>query len=218
MDTPIVKSPGIDRFLWTILTFVLSLVVFWIQNWNSSYPRIDSNHMIVLGIVAYILLTAQLCLNWLRLNHLGFNSQWSIITLIPILNLGLELVCFVCPVNFKEQRRLDTIGKALVISAICAALFLSVSLLDGLFSMGHWRPSSNPLVVASDNCLNFVSGHFALICVVPFSFGVFSLIGDVILIILTVMLFHNFHKVTEKTDSQAKPTDPDSDSALKGPR
>jgi len=82
-----------------------------------------------MGVPGIVVLTiVQLALAGSRFQNMGMNGWWSLLLLIPLINLVPSVMLVVCQPGYTETNRLDAIGK-LVMWILIALIALVVVLM-----------------------------------------------------------------------------------------
>lgn len=135
------------------------------------------------ALLAFPVLAAQSWLFAQRMKNIGLNPWWSLAVVVPVLNFGLGLVSFVSPEGYRRHKRFDYVAKFLMGVVGYFLLLVLVLFGIGLFSMGHWHAPTDPAIVWSMRVLEMTFLYSMALVSFPFMFGVFSLIGDVVLLV-----------------------------------
>lgn len=70
---------------------------------------------------------ASIAIVWPRLKNIGVNPWWSLLSIVPVVNLFIAYGCLVCQEGWVEVRRLDSTGRT--VSWIIGILFVLTILL-----------------------------------------------------------------------------------------
>ena len=63
------------------------------------------------GTIVILVLSFVLIVN--RLHNIGMNGWWSLLILVPIVNLFVGIRCLICPEGYQDTKTLDTAGKVI---------------------------------------------------------------------------------------------------------
>jgi len=68
-----------------------------------------NQEIVILGIIITLVPAFILVVN--RLHNIGMSGWWSLLILLPIINLYIAFTCFMCQEGYKDTKKLDTAGK-----------------------------------------------------------------------------------------------------------
>ncbi len=73
-------------------------------------------------IIWFVFIVCSYFFVYYRLENIGWSPWWSLLILLPPANLGVGILCLVCPEGYDDIKKLDTAGK--VIAYILVGLLI----------------------------------------------------------------------------------------------
>ncbi|MEM7253704.1 MAG: hypothetical protein AAF493_19980 [Pseudomonadota bacterium] len=109
--------PGIGRLIYFAMTCLFIIAQGAFGGW---FVGRIGNSVIALAILTALLVVPTV----LRLRNIGQSGWWSILILIPLVNLVLWLRCVAFPTGYRDTGRLDGPGKVILWSVFLFLMFV----------------------------------------------------------------------------------------------
>lgn len=113
----VIHFPGIGRLLFFVLFISVNIIGFALLFVTTKEG--DRSFMGVLMIVAVFAPVIY------RLKNIGRNTTWSLLILVPIINLIVILPCLILPEGYDFTKKLDKASK-IIVAAIFASAFIGI--------------------------------------------------------------------------------------------
>lgn len=121
------KSLGIGRLYYFVAALFLALIMaFTDLAFDSAEPSRGSAY--VLFVVPLLIEAGRIAIGWSRFKNIGIPPAFSLLGLIPLINLIIGAACLALPENYAKHKTLDTAGKIVYGVIILSGVLLIMSL------------------------------------------------------------------------------------------